>query len=74
KKFTFYLKDLPIFYIISYILAISIILNRLFFCDVSYITRGGNIIKEKAFLYAKYRDIFIRLGLITRFKEALKLY
>ncbi|XTI93695.1 hypothetical protein V2W45_1253624, partial [Cenococcum geophilum] len=50
------------------------VLNRLFFCDVSYITRGGNIIKEKAFLYAKYRDIFIRLGLITRFKEALKLY
>ena len=50
------------------------VLDRLFFYDVSYITRGGNIIKEKAFLYAKYRDIFIRLGLITGFKEALELY
>jgi len=50
------------------------VLDRPFFCDVSYITRGGNIIKEKAFLYAKYRDIFIRLGLITGFKEALELY
>jgi len=37
-------------------------------------TRGGNIIKEKAFLYAKYRDIFVRLGLITGFKEELELY
>ena len=50
------------------------VLDRLFFYDVSYITRGGNIIKEKAFLYAKYCNIFICLGLITRFKEVLELY
>jgi len=50
------------------------VLDWLFFYDVSYITRGSNIIKEKAFLYTKYRDIFVCLGLITRFKEALKLY
>ncbi|OCK88272.1 uncharacterized protein K441DRAFT_589527, partial [Cenococcum geophilum 1.58] len=37
-------------------------------------TRGGNVIKEKAFLYAKYYNIFVHLGLITRFKEALELY
>ncbi|XTI87687.1 hypothetical protein V2W45_1486644 [Cenococcum geophilum] len=74
-------KDLPTFYIVLYILAVSVLAHRevlyigwkgevldwLFFCDVSYITRGGNIIKEKAFLYAKYRPI-------TRFKEALELY
>ena len=50
------------------------VLDWLFFYDVSYITRGGNIIKEKAFLYAKYCDIFIYLGLVTGFKEALELY
>jgi hypothetical protein len=50
------------------------VLDRPFFYNVSYITRGGNVIKEKAFLYAKYRDIFIRLGLIARFEEALELY
>ena len=37
-------------------------------------TGGGNIIKEKAFLYAKYCDIFVCLGLVAGFKEALKLY
>ena len=50
------------------------VLNRPFFCDVSYITRGGNIIKEKAFLYAKYHNIFICLELIAGFKEVLELY
>ncbi|XTI87214.1 hypothetical protein V2W45_1467815 [Cenococcum geophilum] len=78
-------NNLPIFYIVSHILAVSVNIFNLkvpayrdilypFFCDVSYITRGSNIIKEKAFLYAKYRNIFIRLGLITGFKEALELY
>jgi len=50
------------------------VLDRPFFCDVSYTTKGNNVIKEKAFLYAKYRDIFIRLRLVTGFKEALELY
>ncbi|OCK98708.1 uncharacterized protein K441DRAFT_542205, partial [Cenococcum geophilum 1.58] len=50
------------------------VLDQPFFYDVSHITRDGNIIKEKAFPYAKYRDIFVRLGLIARFKEALELY
>ena len=50
------------------------VLDWLFFYDVSYIIKDGNIIKKKAFLYAKYCDIFVRLGLVARFKEALKLY
>jgi len=50
------------------------VLDRPFFCDVSYMTRGGSVLKEKAFLYAKYRDIFVRLGHVAGFKMALELY
>ena len=50
------------------------VLDRPFFCDVSHTTGGGNVIKEKAFPYAKYRDIFVRLGLVAGFEEALELY
>ena len=50
------------------------VLDQPFFCDVSYTTKGSNVIKEKAFLYTKYHNIFIRLRLIAGFKEALELY
>lgn len=108
KKFTFRLKGLPAFCIVSHILAIGVgqkafrddftsiqdifglkvlvyrdvlhirwndeALARPFFYNVRHMTRGVDVLKDKAFLYAKYRDIFIRLGLITGFKIALELY
>ncbi|OCK93165.1 uncharacterized protein K441DRAFT_566735, partial [Cenococcum geophilum 1.58] len=81
KKFTFRLEGLLAFYIVSYILAISINQKAfrdnfisLFFCDVRHIIEGVDVLKDKAFLYSKYRNIFVYLGLITGFKKALKLY
>ncbi|XTI94315.1 hypothetical protein V2W45_1473512 [Cenococcum geophilum] len=72
KKFTFRLKGLLAFCIVSYILAIGIsweafrdnfiskdeVLNQPFFCDVRHITGGVDVLKDKAFLYLKYRNIF----------------
>jgi hypothetical protein len=49
-------------------------LNRPFFCDVKKTADGVHVLKSKAFLYAKYRDIFVRLGRVASFEMALELY
>lgn len=50
------------------------ILDQPFFCDVITTTEGGRILEDKAFPYAKYRDIFIRLGRVAGIEAALELY
>jgi len=50
------------------------VLSQPFFCNVKNTTGGVHILSDKAFLYAKYRDIFVRLGCITGFKIVLELY
>jgi hypothetical protein len=49
-------------------------LSQPFFCDVKNIIRGVHVLNNKAFLYAKYWDIFVWLGRVTGFKIVLKLY
>ncbi|OCK94509.1 uncharacterized protein K441DRAFT_560286, partial [Cenococcum geophilum 1.58] len=80
KKYIFRLKGLPTFYIIShyynilYIKWKNNILSQLFFYSVKNTIGGIYVLNDKAFLYAKYRDIFVRLGRIAGFKIALELY
>jgi hypothetical protein len=50
------------------------LLNQPFLCDVKSISEGVRILKEKAFLYTKYRDIFVRLGRVAGFENLLELY
>ncbi|KAF2193897.1 hypothetical protein K469DRAFT_548723, partial [Zopfia rhizophila CBS 207.26] len=50
------------------------VLDQPFFCDVIHTSEGGCILKDKAFPYAKYRDIFVRLGRVAGFEESLELY
>jgi hypothetical protein len=50
------------------------VLNKPFFCNVTNVIGGGSIQRDKAFLYAKYRDIFVRLGRIAGFEAPLELY
>ena len=45
------------------------ILNQLFFYDIIIITKGVHILKDKAFFYIKYHNIFMRLGCIISFKK-----
>lgn len=108
KKYTFRLKGLPAFCIVSHILSISVgqnvfkdnfksvkeifdlvipdhrnilrikwkndVLSQPFFCDVKNTTGGVYVLNDKAFPYAKYRDIFVRLGRVAGFEIALELY
>jgi hypothetical protein len=50
------------------------LLDQPFLCDVRNTSEGVRILKEKAFLYAKYRDIFVRLGHVAGFEKSLELY
>ncbi|KAF1364070.1 hypothetical protein EJ07DRAFT_162583 [Lizonia empirigonia] len=50
------------------------LLNQPFLCDVRNTSEGVRVLKEKAFPYAKYRDIFVRLGRVAGFEESLELY
>ncbi|EMD65860.1 hypothetical protein COCSADRAFT_310320 [Bipolaris sorokiniana ND90Pr] len=50
------------------------LLNQPFLCDVRNTSEGVRILKEKAFPYAKYRDIFVRLGRVAGFEKSLELY
>ncbi|KAF2194702.1 hypothetical protein K469DRAFT_547808 [Zopfia rhizophila CBS 207.26] len=50
------------------------VLNQPFFCDVKNTTEGARKLKDKAFPYAKYRNIFVRLGRVAGFEMALELY
>jgi hypothetical protein len=50
------------------------LLNQPFLCDVGNTGEGVRILKEKAFPYAKYRDIFVRLGRVAGFEKSLELY
>jgi hypothetical protein len=50
------------------------LLNQPFLCDTRNTSEGVCIQKEKAFPYAKYRDIFLRLGRVAGFEKSLELY
>ncbi|KAI4636731.1 hypothetical protein J4E93_011001 [Alternaria ventricosa] len=50
------------------------LLNQPFLCDVRNTSEGVRILKDKAFPYAKYRDIFVRLGRVAGFEKSLELY
>jgi hypothetical protein len=50
------------------------ILSQPFFCDIKNIIRGVYVLNNKAFPYAKYRDIFVQLGRVIGFKITLELY
>lgn len=45
-----------------------------FFCDTQKPADGNRVNEEQAFPYTKYRDVFVRLGLVAGFKTALELY
>ena len=45
-----------------------------FFCDIKKIVDSIRVLKDKAFPYTKYRDIFMRLGRVAGFKMELELY
>jgi hypothetical protein len=49
-------------------------LNKPFSCNVKNAIGGGRILRDKAFPYAKYRDIFVRLGRVAGFEAPLELY
>ncbi|KAF2024834.1 hypothetical protein EK21DRAFT_77812 [Setomelanomma holmii] len=50
------------------------LLNLPFLCDVRNTCEGVQILTEQAFPYAKYRDIFVRLGRVAGFEQSLELY
>ncbi|KAF1935000.1 hypothetical protein EJ02DRAFT_487434, partial [Clathrospora elynae] len=50
------------------------LLNQLFLCNVRNTSGGACILKEKAFPYAKYCNIFVRLGRVAGFEKSLELY
>ena len=50
------------------------LLNQPFLCDVRNTSEGVRILKDKAFPYTKYRDIFVRLGRVAGFEKSLELY
>jgi hypothetical protein len=50
------------------------LLNQPFLCNVRNTSGGVCILKEEAFPYAKYRDIFVRLGRVAGFEHSLELY
>ncbi|KAI1510323.1 DUF3435 domain containing protein [Pyrenophora tritici-repentis] len=50
------------------------LLNQPFLCDVRNTSEGVRILPEQAFPYAKYRDIFVRLGRVAGFEKSLELY
>ncbi|KAF2689933.1 hypothetical protein K458DRAFT_289103, partial [Lentithecium fluviatile CBS 122367] len=50
------------------------VLHQPFFANVKHTTGGARIQKEDPFPYAKYRDIFVRLGRVAGFKKQLQLY
>ena len=50
------------------------LLNQPFLCDVRNTSEGIQILTEQAFPYAKYRDIFVRLGRVAGFEKSLELY
>jgi hypothetical protein len=49
-------------------------LDRPFFADVKCIVGGARILKETPFPYAKYRNIFKRLGREAGFSQEVNLY
>ncbi|KAF2731443.1 hypothetical protein EJ04DRAFT_554701 [Polyplosphaeria fusca] len=50
------------------------LLDKPFFCDFDHTPDGGRMREVRAFPYAKYRDVFIRLGLVLGIEERLELY
>ena len=50
------------------------VLHQPFLRDVKNTTGGAHISKDKAFSYAKYHDIFLRLGRVAGFEITLELY
>jgi hypothetical protein len=50
------------------------LLNQPFLCDARNTSEGVCIQKEKAFPYAKYRDIFLCLWRVAGFEKSLELY
>ncbi|KAF1343436.1 hypothetical protein EJ07DRAFT_149673, partial [Lizonia empirigonia] len=50
------------------------LLNQPFLCDIRNSSEGVQILTEQAFPYAKYRDIFVRLGRVAGFEKSLELY
>ncbi|OAL56175.1 hypothetical protein IQ07DRAFT_639770 [Pyrenochaeta sp. DS3sAY3a] len=50
------------------------VLDQPFFCNVLKTSEGGRVLKDKAFPYSKYRDIFVRLGRVAGFEASLELY
>lgn len=50
------------------------LLTQPFLCDVRNTSEGARILTEQAFPYAKYRDIFVRLGRVAGFEKSLELY
>lgn len=50
------------------------LLDLPFLCDVRNTSEGVRILTEQAFPYAKYRDIFVRLGRVAGFEKSLELY
>ena len=50
------------------------LLNLPFLCDIRNTCEGVRILTEQAFPYAKYRDIFVRLGRVAGFEKSLELY
>ncbi|KAF2008362.1 hypothetical protein BU24DRAFT_469047 [Aaosphaeria arxii CBS 175.79] len=49
-------------------------LKKPFFCDVEHTAEGAHILEDKSFPYAKYRDLFVRLGRVAGFEQSLELY
>lgn len=45
-----------------------------FFCDIEPTSGGARIKQGKAFPYAKYRSMFVRLGRVAGFENSLELY
>ena len=50
------------------------VLSQPFFYDVKNTIGGVYVLSDKAFLYVKYWDIFMRLGCVVGFEIVLELY
>ena len=50
------------------------LLNRPIFCNFKQASTSIHLLKDEIFPYAKYRDIFVRLGRVAGFEYPLELY
>jgi hypothetical protein len=50
------------------------LLNRPIFCNFKQAPTSIHLLKDEIFPYAKYRDIFVRLGRVAGFEYPLELY